>query len=123
MAKYRLFIGCSFSEETRNLRSYIKQEVDAQGVFVPVFGDEPHVTKPPAQKVRDIVGSCHAAMIVATPERSESATPWVSSELGMAYQGRLPILALVDTGVADTGLVDYAVCYQEFDSRDFVSRE
>ena len=119
MARYRLFIGCSFREEMANVRNYIREQVETHGCFTPIFGDNPDVTQSPAQKVRALIKSCHAAMIVETADRDAAATPWIYSEIGMAYQERLPIFALVDTKVKDTGLTKYAVCYESFDALRF----
>ena len=119
MAKYRLFVGCSFAEDNINLRNYVRQQVEAHGSFDPIFGDEPHVTSGPAGKVRDLISSCHAAMIIEVPDNEGKATPWIYSEIGMAYQQRLPIFALVDAAVMDTGITKYAVSYESFDRERF----
>ena len=84
MAKYRLFVGCSFSDEMVNLRNYVTEQINAHGSFTPVFGDSAHVTHGPAEKVRDLIESCYAAMIIGTATQANTATPWIFSEIGMA---------------------------------------
>jgi DeoR/GlpR family transcriptional regulator of sugar metabolism len=119
MAKYRLFVACSFSDEMVNLRNYVSEQIEAQGAFIPVFGDDVDALKGPAAKVRDLVASCHAAMIIGVAGSSSSATPWIYSEVGMAYQQQLPILALLDKKMTDDGMMKYAVCYEPFDPARF----
>ncbi len=119
MANYRLFVACSFQDERFDLRNYIIQQVEAQGSFVPILGNLPDGAHGPAQKVRDLIETCNAAMIIETADREGCATPWIYSEIGMAYQEHLPIFALVDKHVQDTGLTKYAVSYESFDPSKF----
>lgn len=119
MARYRLFIGCSFKKERTDLRNYIKEQVEAHGQFIPIFGSDPSVDKGPAQKVRSLIETCNAALIIETADIERVAAPWIYSEIGMAYQARLPIFSLVDKNIQDTGITKYAISYDEFDPNKF----
>lgn len=119
MPTYRLFVACSFREDRLDLRNYIAELVRSHGVFEPVFGSDISFVHGPAEKVRTQIATCNAAMIVETADREGSATPWVYSEIGMAYQERLPIFALVDRSIKDTGITKYCVSYATFDPAKF----
>jgi len=112
MARYRLFVGCSFLEERTNLRNYIREQVELQGTFTPVLGGDIDPIAGPAQKVRSLMKSCNAAMIVETADRNGTATPWIYSEIGMAYQEHLPIFALVDQGSPPFGCCRFVFAHK-----------
>ena len=121
MAQYRLFVGCSFSEDRKNLRDYIADLIERSGHFSAHFGDRPDPQSGPSEKVRSLIKSCHAALIVMTAEKQGLGTAWIYSEFGMAYQDDIPILLLVDRQIKDTGMAKFGVCYEPFDPSNLVA--
>jgi hypothetical protein len=117
MAEPRAFVATSFEEDDIEPLERFKRAIEAAGFhpFVDVAGSPDN----PPKKVREHILESDCVIVVAF-KRDELKTKgwrsssWIDNEAGMAWAYGKPILAFVEEGVSDLGILRTLGSYTHF---------
>lgn len=107
----KIFISCSFNSSTKSIIDLTKSICKMYRMDAFVSGEtEPNNL--PESISRHIKGSDAFFAIV-----SKEQSPWVQSEIGIAYEADIPIYAIVEEG-SNLGILKHITIYKPFKSNN-----
>jgi len=107
-----VFISCSFDPETRKIADFVQSILRQNQIDVFISGQAEAKSLP--ESIRSQIRGSEALLTIITPRHSA----WVQNEIGIAYEARKPVYAIVQKGVETGGILPHITVYQTFDPDD-----
>ena len=115
MKQVKAFFSCRFNDADADIVKYFKSIARESGIE-PILADEPS-TEPIADKIDALLDEAGCLVAILTPSAvsDKVCSSWVNQEIGMARARKLPILAFVEEGIDDLGILPGIASYVRFD--------
>ena len=117
MAEPRAFVATSFERADREAVERFRRAIEAGG-FVPHIDKSGSPDSPPRKVRESILGSDCVILVVFRRDQLKNggwiSSSWIANEAGMAWAYGKPILAFIEEGVVDHGIIDGLGSYTAF---------
>lgn len=103
-----IFVSCSFDPLAKGVADWVQATFVANGIDAYISGQAEAKSLP--ESIREKIRSCEAMVTIVTDRFSA----WVQNEIGIAYDARKPIYALIQEGVPVEGILQHITIYRRF---------
>lgn len=110
-----IFISCSFDPQTRKIADLVQSVLKQNNIDVFISGQVEAKSLP--ESIGSQIRGSEAFLTIVTPRHSA----WVQNEIGIAFEAKKPVYAIVQKGVEIEGILPHITVYEPFDPNDQTS--